>query len=78
MDKIEIYTEFITLGQFLKLYGAINNGGEAKKYLETGRVSVNFEPETRRGRKLYPSDVVGFKGKEIQIVKKDENRTTCC
>lgn len=73
MDKIEIYTDFITLGQFLKLYGAINNGGEAKKYLENGSVLVNFEVETRRGRKLYPQSVVTLEGKNIQIVKKNEN-----
>lgn len=74
MIKIEIYTEFITLGQFLKLSGAINNGGEAKFFLQNEQILVCGEPENRRGRKLRAGDRVEFSGQIFEIVKKDENR----
>lgn len=73
MVKIEIFTDFITLGQFLKLAGLINNGGEAKFYLQNVDVLVSGEPENRRGRKLRDGDSVQISGKKYQIVKKDEN-----
>ena len=73
MVKIEIFTDFITLGQFLKLAGLINNGGEAKFYLKNVDVLVSGEPENRRGRKLRAGDSVQISGKKYQIVKKDEN-----
>jgi len=33
-------------------------GGQAKHLVSTGRVKVNGQVETRRGRKLLPGDVV--------------------
>lgn len=50
--------EFITLGQFLKLAGIIQTGGQAKWYLSEHTVLVNGEEENRRGRKLYEGDEV--------------------
>ena len=73
MVKIAIFTEFITLGQFLKLSGVINNGGEAKIFLQNSRVLVSGEVENRRGRKLKVGDFVEVEGKKFEIVKKHEN-----
>ena len=53
MQTINIYTDYITLGQMLKLKGIIRNGGEAKAFLLDNVVTVNGEKEDRRGRKLY-------------------------
>lgn len=58
MKPIEISTEIITLGQFLKLANVIATGGMAKWFLQTKEVYVNGERETRRGRKLASGDVV--------------------
>jgi S4 domain protein YaaA len=66
--KITITTEFITLGQFLKLTRVISNGGDAKIFLLTTPVYVNGELEQRRGRKLRPSDIVKVKEKEFEVV----------
>ena len=66
--KITITTEYITLGQFLKLARIIQNGGDAKIFLLTTAVYVNGELEQRRGRKLRPSDIVKVSGKEYEIV----------
>ncbi|MBY7141516.1 S4 domain-containing protein YaaA [Virgibacillus sp. NKC19-3] len=57
-EEIEINTEFITLGQFIKLANILESGGMVKTFLQEEGVLVNGEWEHRRGRKLYPSDVV--------------------
>lgn len=66
--KVTITTEYITLGQFLKLARIISNGGDAKIFLMTTSVYVNGELEQRRGKKLRNDDVVKVNGKEYQIV----------
>ena len=58
MNEININTEYITLGQLLKMTNAISSGGMAKWYLEEHVVIVNDEPEQRRGKKLRHYDVI--------------------
>ena len=65
--QINITTEYITLGQFLKLSRIISNGGDAKIFLMTTQVYVNGELEQRRGKKLRDGDVVKVNGKEYLI-----------
>ena len=58
MKEIGIETEFITLGQLLKMTDTISSGGMAKWFLSEHEVFVNGEAENRRGRKLRPEDTV--------------------
>ena len=58
MKAVKITSEYITLGQFLKFQGIISNGGETKDFLANHAVFVNGEAENRRGKKLYPGDLV--------------------
>jgi len=62
MRKIQIHTPYITLGQLLKKMELVNSGGEAKYFLQQKCVKVNQAVETRRGRKIYPSDQIEIKG----------------
>lgn len=55
---IQIQTEFITLGQFIKLVGIVDTGGQVKGFLAEAEILVNGEKENRRGRKLYLDDQV--------------------
>jgi ribosome-associated protein len=48
----------ITLGQFVKLAGLAETGGDAKSLVTSGLVRVNDEVEKRRGHRLAPGDVV--------------------
>ena len=64
---IKISTPYITLGQLLKLADVIGNGGEAKSFLAAHGALVNGEPDSRRGRKLYPGDEVQVEGKAFLI-----------
>ncbi|EGL83542.1 S4 domain protein YaaA [Caldalkalibacillus thermarum TA2.A1] len=59
---IHISTPYITLGQLLKLVGVIDTGGQAKWFLAEHDVLVNGQAENRRGRKLYPGDVIEIDG----------------
>lgn len=59
---VPIHTEFITLGQFLKLSNCIDSGGHAKFFLQETMVKVDGEPEQRRGRKLFHDQVVEIEG----------------
>jgi S4 domain protein YaaA len=61
-DKIKIDTEFITLGQFLKLADVIQTGGMAKWFLSENEIFINGEQDQRRGRKLRPGDKVRIPG----------------
>ncbi|RTR26059.1 S4 domain-containing protein YaaA [Robertmurraya yapensis] len=56
--EIQIDTEYITLGQFLKLAEIIDSGGMAKWFLSEHEVIVNGEQDQRRGRKLRIGDQI--------------------
>ena len=67
MEEITIYTEFITLGQLLKIANIISSGGEAKYFLSENFALVNGDKDNRRGRKLYKGDKVIILGKKYLI-----------
>jgi ribosome-associated protein len=60
--KVEISTDYITLGQFLKLAEVIQTGGMAKWFVSEHEIYVNGEPENRRGKKLVNKDIVDIPG----------------
>jgi ribosome-associated protein len=68
VEDIEIRGDMIRLGVLLKLAGVVDSGGEAKAALQEGLVTVNGEPEERRGRQLHDGDVVAFEDAELRIV----------
>ena len=69
-EKVEITTDVIPLGQFLKLANVLDTGGMAKWFLQEYTVYVNDEKENRRGKKLKPGDVVEVEGVgSFEVVK---------
>ncbi|WP_163969266.1 S4 domain-containing protein YaaA [Oceanobacillus halotolerans] len=70
-EQISINTEYITLGQFIKLANFLESGGMVKLFLQDQGVIVNGEREHRRGRKLYPNDVVEVENVGTFTVVKD-------
>ena len=64
-----IHTEFIKLDQLLKWANLVESGAMAKMIILNGDVKVNGEIETRRGKKIYPGDVVEFNGEKIIMEK---------
>lgn len=69
---IEIHSEYVTLGQFLKLSDWVSSGGEAKQMIHTLKITVNGEKENRRGRKLYPNDVITIENKSYTLVYENQ------
>jgi ribosome-associated protein len=57
----------IRLGQFLKLAGAVDSGADVKALIAEGLVTVNGEPESRRGRQLVRGDEVGLGGQRWRV-----------
>lgn len=71
MKEIKINTDYITLGQFLKIAGIIQTGGEAKMYLTDAEILINKESDRRRGRKLRTGDVIEIENQKY-IIKQCE------
>ncbi|WP_067506949.1 RNA-binding S4 domain-containing protein [Actinoplanes sp. TFC3] len=68
MREVAIGSDMIRLGQFLKLADLIDTGGEAKVLIAVGDVAVNGEVDMRRGRQLFPGDVVAVQGRTAKVV----------
>ena len=58
MENIYIKTEYIKLDQLLKFANITENGADAKFLITEGFVTLNGETEIRRGKKIYPNDIV--------------------
>ena len=69
MRELKLKGDYITLGQLLKAEALVKDGVEAKERIKAGEAFVNGEADVRRGRKLYPGDVVSFDGEEIKVVR---------
>ena len=67
--EITIYSEYITLGQFLKLADIIQTGGEAKSFLAQNKVVIDGEEDNRRGRKLRGGEIVEVLGQKYEITR---------
>ena len=65
--KVEIYDEYITLAQFLKIVDLISSGGAAKDFILLNKIFINGIEENRRGRKLYKGDLIKISSKEYEI-----------
>ncbi|HOP94199.1 MAG: S4 domain-containing protein YaaA [Dictyoglomaceae bacterium] len=72
MKEVKIYTETITLGQFLKWGSIVETGGQAKSLILSGKVKVNGEIELHRGRKLKAGDMVEVEGEKYLVVLGEE------
>jgi S4 domain protein YaaA len=67
ITEVKIHTPFIQLGQLLKMLGLIETGGQVKAFINQNPIQVNQLPEQRRGRKLYPGDVVHLPKTQVTI-----------
>jgi ribosome-associated protein len=65
---VEIVDDMIRLGQFLKLAGLAEDGGQARAMIEAGEVTVNGRDEIRRGRQLTNGDVVAVGPEKVRLV----------
>jgi ribosome-associated protein len=69
VKTVEISTPFIQLGQLVKWMGLVQTGGEVKPFLANTPIQVNQQPDQRRGRKLYPGDLIVIGAHQFMIKK---------
>lgn len=62
--RIKIKTEFIKLDSLLKFAGLVETGADGKLIIQEGRIRVENEVCTMRGKKIYP-------GMRVQIPEID-------
>ena len=71
MENIIITTEFIKLQDLLKFANVVSTGGEAKIIIQEGRVKVNGEVCTMRGKKIRPGDLVELGDVQLTVSYED-------
>ena len=69
LHDIQIHTEYIKLQDLLKFAGAVETGGDAKLIIQEGRVQVNGEVCTMRGKKMRPRDRCILDNELVLVVK---------
>lgn len=67
-EKISLHTEFIKLDSLLKFAGLVETGGIGKEIIAEGRIKVNGELCTMRGRKIRPGDKVQIDELDTELV----------
>lgn len=67
IDDMHVQGDVIRLGQFLKLAGLLDSGGNAKDVISEGDVRVNGAVELRRGYQLKDGDLVTFQERSIRV-----------
>ena len=65
--NFDIRDEHIELCKLLKAAGLVMSGGEGKSVVADGLVTVDGEVETRKRKKIRPGQIVGYRGKVIQV-----------
>ena len=71
-QEIRIHTDYTRLDALLTLAGMADTGGAAKVLIQAGKVRVNGEICTQRGRKLRPGDQVDRMDQEGVAVVREE------
>lgn len=66
---VPVTTEWIELGQLLKLAGIFPTGGECKAAIRRGEIAVNSEICRQPGRKLRPGDRVRAGAAELEVTR---------
>lgn len=74
--EVHIRTPEIALGALLKWANLVTTGGEAKSVIGQGRVRVNGQVETRRGRQIRPGDRITVRGGGTILVAREADAPT--
>ena len=62
--------DFIRLGQLLKAARLVDEGSDAKYVIAQGKVLVNGEVCTMRGKKIHDGEEVEYNGEVIHVHQK--------
>jgi len=73
MRKVTLNHQPVELFKLIKFEGLANSGGEAKKIIEEGLVSVNGEIETRKRKKIVAGDIISIGDEKFTTVLTTES-----
>jgi len=70
METIEFQLkgEHVRLCDLLKLVGIADSGGQGKRLVAAGEVTVDGQPESRKAAKIHAGQVVDCRGTKIVVV----------
>ncbi len=66
--EFELRGEFVALCDLLKLTGIADSGGQGKRMIANGEVSVDGQPESRKTAKIRAKQTVRCLGQTILVV----------
>ncbi|MFW5746463.1 MAG: RNA-binding S4 domain-containing protein [Nanoarchaeota archaeon] len=66
---------YVELNAFLRRYGKLATGGQAKKMIQSGMIAVNGMIETRNKRKLHAGDVVSLGDERWSVTSEDTRQS---
>lgn len=67
MTQFTLTEEYIRLDDLLKLTGCVETGGQAKRLIQEGHVTLNGEVCTLRGKKLRGGETIAVDGTAEEI-----------
>lgn len=67
MRTIDLTREPVELYKILKFEGLVASGGEARRVITEGLVSVNGAVETRKRKKIVAGDRIEFAGEAFEV-----------
>lgn len=70
-EEIRINTDFIKLDSLLKFSGLAETGSMAKMLVQDGKVKVNGEICTARGKKIRSGDTVSFRNINLKVINEN-------
>jgi len=71
MREVSLNHQPVELFKLIKFEGLANSGGESKKMIEQGMVSVNGEVETRKRKKIVAGDIISIGDEQFITVVKE-------
>ena len=71
MREVSLNHQPVELFKLIKFEGLANSGGESKKMIEQGMVSVNGEVETRKRKKMVAGDIISIGDEQFITVVKE-------
>jgi ribosome-associated protein len=71
MPLTDQHGQYIELNTFLKIKNQANSGGQAKQLIQSERVKVNKQVETRVRRKLRNDDTVEVNEEQFKVDMKE-------
>ena len=66
--EFQLKGEHVRLCDLLKLVGIADSGGQGKRLVAAGEVTVDGQPESRKAAKIHAGQVVECHGTKIVVV----------